>query len=236
MVGIGAALFAAGCGSSSTQSVASEPALSAGGSEIGTVSDSADADRDEVGLDATRCIVRLHGKGGSGDATSVDDQGVRSVMPTGNAEAWGGRQWLYFPDDRYDEARDVVSRALEAEGCGVAVVNGFSNGAAFAASLLCAGETFGDIVQGYVIDDPVTDTATADCAPPVDVERALYWTSAIDQPVGTDCGQIDWTCAGGTTVDIETYAAGLETEVIESPNTDHAWYRDAPEIIAFLES
>ena len=35
-----------------------------------------------------RCVVLLHGKGGEGDSTEIDEQGVATIRPTGNAEAW----------------------------------------------------------------------------------------------------------------------------------------------------
>jgi hypothetical protein len=220
---VGAVLAVAACGSSSSRSATSDDP---------TIDDSAGADRDD---DApVRCVVRLHGKGGAGDATTTDVQGIREVMPTGNEDGWGGRQWIYFPSDRYEEARDVVSSSIVSEGCDVAVINGFSNGASFAAAMLCAGETFGDVVRGYVIDDPVTDGATAGCAPPPGIQRVLYWTSAVDQPAGTACSDIDWTCAGGVIVDVQTFADDLGTDVVRSPNTEHIWYREAPEVDAFL--
>ena len=56
---------------------------------------------------ADRCIVRLHGKSGGGQPTIVD-AGVTDVSPNGNAQGWGGRQWIYFPDEAYTTARDVV--------------------------------------------------------------------------------------------------------------------------------
>ena len=46
---------------------------------------------------ADRCIVRLHGKSGGGQPTIVD-AGVTDVSPNGNAQGWGGRQWIYFPE------------------------------------------------------------------------------------------------------------------------------------------
>ena len=85
-----------------------------------------------------RCLVRLHGKGDEG-ATTVAN-GVTVVAPTGNADGWGGRQWLYFPDEEYDAARAVVE---EAAGCTQVIVDGFSNGASFAAKLYCRGEALG---------------------------------------------------------------------------------------------
>ena len=212
-----------GCGESSDGSPATSTALAP--VPTGSVSSSASP---------TDCLVRLHGKGGTGqapyattDAAGVD---VLIVSPTGNADGWGGRQWLYFPDDEYTAALAIVDDAID--GCERVIVNGFSNGAAFAAALYCRGETFDDRLVRVVIDDPVVDRAVTDCAPSPDVGVALYWTGALDgqsQP-GTDCADADWTCEGGTTIGLDAYAAELGTTPLESPFTDHEWYLDAPEL------
>jgi pimeloyl-ACP methyl ester carboxylesterase len=235
---VASAIVVASCGASEPSAVAPPGTLPESADEIDTINESAVAgdEADRVADDTTRCIVRLHGKSGSGRATTSDDEGLLTVMPTGNEDGWGGRQWIYFPERRYEEARDVVSSAIAANGCGQVVINGFSNGAAFAASMFCSGETFNGVVKGYVIDDPVTDTATDGCAPTPDVDVVMYWTTAIAQPPGTDCAVIDWTCAGGTTIDVAAYAANLGTAVTPSPFTDHQWFWDAPEITTFLNA
>ena len=184
---------------------------------------------------ADRCVVRLHGKGGDGAASEMVG-GVASVRPRGNADGWGKRQWLYFPDDRYDEARAVVAKALDDVGCTKAVIDGFSNGASFAAKLFCRGETFDGRVVGYVIDDPVTDNAVLNCASAGGVQAALYWTGALagDAPAGKDCAAMDWTCEGGASIGIDAYASALGLTVTPSPFTDHQPYEDAPEVAAWL--
>ncbi len=183
------------------------------------------------------CLVRIHGKGGTGSETTASTTGgqtLQIVSPTGNADGWGGRQWLYFPDDSYTEARDTVDDATAA--CARIVLNGFSNGAAFVGKLYCRGETFDERLVGVVIDDPVTDEGTAGCAPPPDIEIALYWTGALtDQAsIGVNCADIDWTCDGETVVGIDEYAARLGVEITPSPFQDHAWYTDAPETTAWF--
>jgi hypothetical protein len=177
-----------------------------------------------------RCVVRLHGKGGSGGETTVDAAGVRTILPTGNAEGWGGRQWLYFPDDEYEAARAIVVDAVA--DCDVVILDGFSNGASFAAKLYCRAETFDGRLLRVVVDDPVPDAGTADCTPDPGVEVVLYWTGALEATArpGWDCGDGDWTCEGGTTVGIAAYAEALGAEVRESPFADHEWYWDAPEL------
>src|SRR5262245_20425428 len=67
------------------------------------------------GTAAGRCLVRLHGKGGGGGPTTTSGD-VTELAPTGNADGWGGRQWLYFPDDEYAAAAAIVQDA--ASGCG----------------------------------------------------------------------------------------------------------------------
>jgi hypothetical protein len=186
----------------------------------------------EVGEPIERCVVRLHGKGSEGAATVVED-GVRIVTPDGNAEGWGGRQWLYFPEDEYAAARERVDEATA--GCGQVIVNGFSNGGAFAAKLYCRGETFDGRLIRVVVDDPVVDAAVEGCSPDPSVEVTLYWTGALEEQArpGWDCTEADWTCEGGRTIGIEAYADALGTQVRESPFDEHQWYVDAPELSAW---
>ena len=87
------------------------------------------------------------------------------LSPTGNDVVGDGHQWLYAPEERYIEARSIVDDTLTAAGCRRAVLNGFSNGAAFVAKLYCRGETFDGRVVGIVVDDPVPDEAVVGCAP-----------------------------------------------------------------------
>ena len=179
----------------------------------------------------TRCVVRLHGKGGDGaDTWFVDD--VAYVSPTGNASGWGGRQWLYFPDDAYDDAVASVADAIESEDCGPVIIDGFSNGGAFAAKLYCTGETFGGRVIRVVVDDPVVDTAVEGCDPAADVDVTLYWTGALASTAkpGWNCREEDWTCEGGKTIGIDAYAEALDTGAKQSRYREHEWYEDAPEL------
>ncbi|MCU1501022.1 MAG: hypothetical protein JWM12_376 [Ilumatobacteraceae bacterium] len=183
---------------------------------------------------AARCLVRLHGKGGTGADPALVD-GRAELSPTGNADGWGARQWIYFPADRYAEALGVVAAAVDASGCTTVVVDGFSNGASFAASLFCHGETFAGRLRGVVVDDPVPDASATGCAPAASVAVAVYWTGALTQATpGASCAPLDWTCAGGSLVGIDAYAAALGAPVQASPNTTHEWYRDPPEIATWL--
>lgn len=181
-----------------------------------------------------RCVVRLHGKGGDGTDTWVDD-GITFVSPRGNARGWDGRQWLYFPEREYAEAVAVVADAIADEGCGPVIINGFSNGGAFAAKLYCRGETFGRRVIGVVIDDPVVDSAVLDCKPAPGVDVTLYWTGYLERTArpGWNCKDEDWTCEGGRTIGIDAYEDALGVTAKESPYDEHRWYEDAPEITRF---
>jgi hypothetical protein len=179
--------------------------------------------------DGERCRVRLHGKGSTGGDPQVFDD-VIELYPTGNEEGWGQRQWLYFPDDRYEEARDIVDEAVA--DCGVVILYGHSNGAAFAAKLYCRGETFDGRLVQVVVDDPVPDAAVEGCEPDPAVAVTLYWTGALESTArsGWDCAEGDWTCEGGETIGIDAYAEALGVAVTPSVMTDHTPYWDAPEV------
>lgn len=235
VITVAAVLLGVGCGGddnddgrgdvadSTTTGSSGSPATSGETAPAGPVASSAAGQR---------CLVRLHGKGGSG-ADTVTEGDVTVIAPTGNSEGWGGRQWVYFPDDEYATARQIVADSVQ--GCGQIIVNGFSNGGAFAAALYCRGETFDGRLVGVVVDDPVPDHGVDGCAPDPAVDVTLYWTSALDataQP-GWSCAEGDWTCAGGETIGIDAYAEALGTEIVESPFDDHQWYVDAPELDAW---
>lgn len=187
------------------------------------------------GLTAERCVVRLHGRGETGAEAEVHD-GVAELAPTGNGEAGDGHEWLYDEDADLDEAVSIVGDLVEQVGCNRVVLDGFSNGAAFAATVACRGETFGGTLAGVVVDDPPPDEGVVGCAPGPGVEVALYWTGALDEQAqpGADCGDIGWTCAGGRLLGLDAYAEALGVEVQESPFDEHRWYRDAPEIQEWL--
>jgi hypothetical protein len=176
-----------------------------------------------------RCLVRLHGKGGTGaPTTTVGDVSV--IAPTGNGDGWGAKQWLYFPAARYDAARKIVADAVG--GCGEIIVDGFSNGASFAAAMYCHGETLGGRLHRVVVDDPVTDHAVDGCTPDPSVGVTLYATGALEKtaPAGWQCSRGDWTCQGGETIGIAAWAAALGVPRQQSAHTDHQPDTDAPEL------
>ena len=179
-----------------------------------------------------RCLVRLHGKGGVGAPTTTAGD-VTVIAPTGNSDGWGAKQWLYFPDDEFDAARQIVADSVE--GCGPIILGGFSNGASFAAALYCRAETFDGRLVHVVVDDPVTDHAVDGCAPDPAVAVTLYATGALEEtaPAGWQCADADWTCEGGETIGIDAYASALGAPRQQSPFTDHQPYTDAPELSAW---
>ena len=210
-------------------------ALGACGDQSRTVARDSASGESSPKVVAERCTVILHGKGGDGQpAVLVDDNTVR-LSPRGNAEGWGGRQWLYFPDQRYEEALAVVVDTVDAATCQQVIVGGFSNGAAFVAAMWCRGDTLSGRLVGVVIDDPVPDHSADTCAPPAGVPASLYWTGALNDmsTPGKDCQAIDWTCQDGSLVGIKTYAANLGVAIEESPNVGHTPFADAPQLSAF---
>lgn len=181
-----------------------------------------------------KCVVFLHGKG-AGAVGSSSEGDVTVVRPGGNADGWGGKQWLYFPDARYQQVRTTVQGAIDGAGCGQVIVKGFSNGAAAAAKLYCRGERFGGKVVGYVVDDPVPDQGVIGCKPASGMKVRLYWTGGLSGATdGWSCAKEDWTCEGGSTIGIAKYGRALGTEVKQSIHTQHAEYSTPPEISAWF--
>jgi hypothetical protein len=182
------------------------------------------------GTDLSRCIVRLHGAGGGGQPTAVWG-GVADVMPDGNGElASGGRLWDYDGDADFAEARQIIEQAVTT--CDAIMLDGFSNGAAFAAALYCSGENFAGRLLRVVIDDPVTDASVVDCAPDPTVAVAVYWTGGLapSSTPGSDCSESEYVCLGGTMLGIDAFAEALGVEPIASIYTDHRWHWYAPEL------
>jgi len=200
----------------------------------GCGSDTADTHAAES-VTAEDCIVRLHGKGGAGVTTDLVEK-IAVISPTGNGEAWDAHQWEYASADALADAIAVVVDAVDAVGCSAVSVHGFSNGASFAAKLACSGEDLGGRLRGVVVDDPVTDLSSTACAPAAGVGLALYWTGALAEtaPAGTDCGDFDWTCEGGSIIGIDAYATALGAVAQPSPHGDHQWHLDAPEPVEWL--
>ena len=181
-----------------------------------------------------KCVVLLHGKGGAAQASTVAGD-LRYLRPGGNGEGWGGREWRYFPEDRYQEVQTSIADALDRGGCARAVIQGFSNGAAAAAKLYCRGEDFEGRVIGYLLDDPVPDQGVAGCRPRAGVRIRLYSTGALSVAAdGWSCATQDWTCEGGRTIGIERYARELGTDVARSIHTTHTEYATPPEVGEWL--
>ncbi len=187
-------------------------------------------------FDAERCLVRVHGRSDVG-APPVQRDGFAELAPDAN-EAFdgGGRVWIYDTDAAFDDARSRVLEVIDAAGCERVVLHGFSNGAAFTAALVCRGETFDGRLRGAVIDDPVPDDSSPDCAVDPSVEVALYWTGGLTEArAGASCSDLGWTCAGGDElIGVEELADRLGVEVNPSVHEDHRPYDDAPEVQEWL--
>lgn len=181
-----------------------------------------------------KCVLLLHGKGGGALPSSVSED-VEYLRPGGNDSGWGGREWRYFPEDRYGQFRASIAAHLDASGCGRTVVHGFSNGGAAAAKLYCRGENFDGRVIGYIIDDPVPDEGVMACKPRSGVRIRLYWTGGLTAEDGGSCATRDWTCEGGRTIGIERYAGKLGTRAAPSIHTAHAEYAAPPEVPGWLK-
>jgi hypothetical protein len=187
-----------------------------------------------------KCVVWLHGQGADGQATQTASNGVRYVYPRGNDRNpnGSGYRWLYFGEDRYAEAVGVVQRAIGGAGCSTVVIDGFSNGGAFAGKLVCRGATFdGATVAGYVIDDPVTDGNVLGCNRG-STNVSMYWTGALAYADGTnppwDCAANAWTCETPTLIGSDAYAQALGTPRLQSPNRRHTPYTWPPEVLTWL--
>jgi hypothetical protein len=179
-------------------------------------------------------VLHLHGKSGVGGPALLTD-GITHLRPSGNAEGWGGRQWLYFPEQQYKVVRSIVARTIAAAGCDKVIVHGFSNGAAAAAKLFCRAEPLAGHVLGYIIDDPVVDHSADDCRPAPGIKLKLYWTAALTNSVpGWACKEADWTCEGASTIGIARYASLLGTSATPSMHKTHTEYLAPPEYKAWF--
>lgn len=152
-----------------------------------------------TGPSGKKCVVFLHGKGGSGQATT--QQGDQTwIWPNGNADGWGGRQWLYATTTEYNQALTNITNSVNPQNCGQIVLAGGSNGAAMAAKMYCQGYNFGGKLVGVIPDDPVPDQGVDNCAPAQDVELQLVQSDEMNSWVGSSirtCASMgDWTCQG----------------------------------------
>lgn len=188
----------------------------------------------DTDVTAERCLVRMHGRSETG-AEPVEHADHVELAPTGNDTSGEGHQWLYDTEEHRGQAMGRVEAWIDRVQCNDVVLYGFSNGAAFVASLYCRGESFDGRLRGVVIDDPVTDEAVVDCEPPEGVPAALYWTASLTeaQP-GVLCADIGYTCAGDLILGVDAYADELGVDVQASPHTDHTAFQDAPELLEWL--
>ena len=185
---------------------------------------------------AEQCLVRVHGRSDTGSPPKMVDGHAELAPDANEAFDGGGRVWIYDTEESADAARDQVLEVIDAAECERVVLHGFSNGAAFVAALVCDGESFDGRLVGAVVDDPVTDDSSPDCAPADGVATAVYWTGGLTEGVaGASCEELGWTCAGGDElVGIDEFAERLGAEVQPSPFDEHRPYLEAPELTDWL--
>lgn len=175
----------------------------------------------------TRCLVRLHGKGGQGGDSWTRGDGIVMLQPGGNGAGWGGRQWEYGTAAKLQQAMGIIISGIDASGCDRVVIHGFSNGGSMAAAFQCSGNNLGGRLIGVIVDDPVTDSGTVGCRA-ASSRVVLFWTGGLDVAPGTSCASIDWTCAGDTVLGINAYAANLGVGITASPHTVHRSNYETP--------
>ncbi|MGE3328867.1 MAG: hypothetical protein AB7N61_26030 [Acidimicrobiia bacterium] len=184
------------------------------------------------GAGGARCFLGLHGWGYFGEDAAPPGMEADNVQPNGNIDLgyWPQYQrdaymWVYFDDQSdyprsrfaqasFDGALSVVNLALAEHDCGQIVVQGFSNGAAFAAKMYCRGETLGDRVVGYIIDDPVTDKGVDGCDPAAGMNVRLYHSTDIANTAGGGgpCRPtLTWFCDGNWRYSVSQYDRIIST-------------------------
>lgn len=149
------------------------------------------------GPSGKRCVINLHGKGGSGGATYTSG-GITFISPTGNGDGggWGPAHWEYPSESNYQAALSIIVNAANSQSCGQIALIGFSNGAAMAAKMYCRGYTFNGKLLGVIVDDPVPDQTVASCSPGSGVSlRLVQSNDMLWLTDGAACPG-GWTCQG----------------------------------------
>ncbi len=168
-----------------------------------------------------RCVLSLHGRGGSGAAFDFGEFENRD--PNGNLFDGGGYAWRYDsssvwegadPDGTgYISGKQIITDNIE--GCGQVIIHGFSNGGGYAAALWCRSESFGGRVIGYIIDDPELNGMTDNCQRPTTIKAIVYWTGALEGWLGMFPSQIE---------------SGVGFPVTPSIHSGHSAYSNPPEV------
>lgn len=177
-----------------------------------------------------RCVVFLHGAGGSGNWVSNGDPVV--VYGQGNVPNHPGGQgnmWLYFPGYRYNEIIEDLYELIP-DDCKRILLHGFSNGGAAAAKIYCQGETFSNRLIGVIIDDPVMDHGTDNCNRSSGVPVVAYYTGGIIYGPGYNCvsnGYIN--CEGDTLIGMSAFASNLGITLKKSIHNTHTMWQYPPE-------
>lgn len=173
-----------------------------------------------------RCGVFLHGATGTGQATMHGDPTY--IFPTGNAYMSPGRMWLYTTETTYQQALTSIKNSIPSD-CTKIILHGFSNGAAMAAKVYCKGETFNNRLIGVIIDDPVMDHGTDNCARPAGVQVAAYYTDAILYGPNYNCVANGYTnCEGGELIGKAAFQSNVGVTLQRSPHNTHTLWQYPP--------
>jgi pimeloyl-ACP methyl ester carboxylesterase len=164
-------------------------------------------------VNGNRCLVFLHGMGGTGSAIYRNDN-VWWVQPAGNYWAAGGLSWDYVTASGFVANVANIRAQISAAGCGQVVLVGFSNGGGLASRTLCSGETFGGRLVGVILDDPVVDSAPLGCSNAAGVQVAMLYTSWM-AGIGAQGGACDpgWVCLGNR-MTVTNYASAVGASAV----------------------
>lgn len=179
-------------------------------------------------LSGNKCTLGLHGAGGGG-GNYGPTQGVEALNPQARNPADGSSTnfWLYdgphnFQNDPGNAADEqyyqylvtYLRQTLDARGCGPTLITGSSSGGAFAAKLYCRGETFGNRVWGYTMEDPVKDEGVLGCRPSANVRIAFFAYSQEHERKSAAAaptfrcslpGSDHWYCENDKTMTLDEY-------------------------------
>ena len=154
-------------------------------------------------ISGRRCELWLHSAGGGGGSSYVDAEGdlvlrPQSTKADGSAynfwEYDGPHNYAYDPGVNatevasYNRIINQLTTTLSSIGCGATVVLGQSAGGGLAAKMYCRGETLGNRVFGYIVDDPVMDNGvrlTGGCKPGATVKLSQF-THSTEMQIQAD--------------------------------------------------
>lgn len=154
-------------------------------------------------ISGRRCELWLHSAGGGGGSSYVDSEGDLVIRPQstksdGSAynfwEYDGPHNYAYDPGTNstevasYNRIVNQLTTALSSNGCGPTVVLGQSAGGGLAAKMYCRGQTLGNRVFAFIVDDPVIDNGvrnTGGCKPGATVKHSQF-THSTEMQIQAD--------------------------------------------------